>query len=86
MEPMNEDQQLGMLTQSVADAAEDHEDLVTRFESLQTRFDQLEKLITKKLTTVETVFKTLRFLGYLVVAIATFHFGDIPKLWVSFFS
>ena len=86
MEPLNEDQQMGMIVAKQQDAAADLQDLDIKFTELLGRFNALEKLITKKLTTVEAVFKTLRFLGYLAVAVATFHFGDVPKLWVSFFS
>lgn len=86
MKPLTEEQQLGMLIAQQDDARDDHERLVEDFEALKSRFDDLEKLITKKLTTVEAVFKTLRFLGYALVAVLTFHFGDIPKLWVAFFS
>jgi len=47
---------------------------------------ELQTEIALKFRTAETVFKTLKVLGLIVVAILTFKFGDIRALWSTFFS
>ena len=50
-----------------------------------TKVDDLETTVREKLTTVETLFKVFKFLGVIVVAVATFQFGDIAKWWTILF-
>ena len=49
------------------------------------KVDYLEKLVSEKLTTVETLIKVVKFLGVATVAIVTLQFGDIPRWWMHFF-
>ncbi len=54
-------------------------------ESVSRKVDYLEKTVSEKLNTVETVIKVFKFLGLGFVALMTFKFGDITRLWYHFF-
>lgn len=74
MERRQDDKQIGYMTaklEEVLDLAKSHE----------TRLDVLEKNIAEKFTTVETVFKILKFTGLAIAAVLTFKFGDVAQLW-----
>lgn len=49
------------------------------------KVDYLEKTVSEKLTTIETLIKVFKFLGVATVAILTFQFGDISRWWTHFF-
>jgi hypothetical protein len=49
------------------------------------KLDSLHELVSTKFVTAETTFKVVRFLGIIVVAIATLQFGDIAKWWTFLF-
>lgn len=53
--------------------------------ALAEKVDKLEEEVHKKFTTAETVLKTFKYLGAVVLAVATFQFGDIPGLWTKLF-
>ena len=71
-------EQLGYLTARVEDLARDQE-------ALREKFDKLEILIAKKFATAETLFNVFKFIGLAAIAVLTFKFGDISKLWNTFF-
>jgi hypothetical protein len=50
---------------------------------VEQKVDSLTELVSTKFATAETVFKVIKFLGIVVVAIATLQFGDIAK-WFNF--
>ena len=52
---------------------------------VEQKVDELTTMVSSKFATAETVFKVLRFLGIVVVALATLQFGDIAKWWAFFF-
>lgn len=54
-------------------------------QKLAGKLDALEEKVNEKFTTVETVLKTLKFLGLALVAVATFKFGDLGSLWSKLF-
>ena len=72
------DEKVGYL---MAKAEEQKGDLVR----VEQKVDSLTELVSTKFATAETVFKVLRFLGIVVVALATLQFGDIAKWWAFFF-
>lgn len=80
------DQQLGYLTGMVEGLA-DHIQSISK-EGKETReiVLTLQKEVALKFKTAETVFKTLKFLGLIVIAVLTFKFGDIRALWQTFFN
>lgn len=47
---------------------------------------ELQSEIALKFRTAETVFKTLKVLGLIAVAILTFKLGDVKSLWSALFS
>ena len=49
------------------------------------KVDYLEKKVSEKFNTVETVIKIGKFIGLGAMAIATLKFGDITRLWYHFF-
>lgn len=59
--------------------------LQERFDKLEERFDRLESLIEGKLATAEAIFSVIKFIGLAAVAILTFKFGDISRLWTTLF-
>lgn len=72
------DEKIGYLIAKVEEIQADQKALAAKLETLETRVDE-------KFTTVETVLKTLRFLGLFLAAVATFKFGDLPGLWTKLF-
>jgi hypothetical protein len=50
---------------------------------VEQKVDSLTELVSLKFATAETVFKVIKFLGIVVVAVATLQFGDIAK-WFNF--
>ena len=79
MEPLNKEQQLGIILERLSDTV----DAVNRLEQ---RFNGLEARVNDKFKTAETMVKFMRFLGLGFVALLTFKFGDISRLWHHFFS
>ena len=65
----------------LAKAEESKGDLVR----VEQKVDSLTELVSSKFATAETVVKVVRFLGIVVIAIATLQFGDIAKWWAFFF-
>jgi len=57
------------------------EDMNSTLTLLVHRHDELEKTVEGKFKTAETVFKTLKFMGLVSMAILTLRFGDIVKLY-----
>ena len=51
---------------------------------VEQKVDSLTEMVSTKFATAETVFKVVRFLGIVVIAIATLQFGDIAK-WFNYF-
>jgi hypothetical protein len=51
---------------------------------VEQKVDSLTELVSTKFATAETVFKVIKFLGIVVVAVATLQFGDIAK-WFNYF-
>jgi hypothetical protein len=50
---------------------------------VEQKVDSLTEMVSTKFATAETVFKVVKFLGIIVVAVATLQFGDIAK-WFNF--
>jgi hypothetical protein len=50
---------------------------------VEQKVDSLTEMVSTKFATAETVFKVVKFLGIVVVAIVTLQFGDIAK-WFNF--
>jgi hypothetical protein len=50
---------------------------------VEQKVDSLTEMVSTKFATAETVFKVIKFLGIVVVAVATLQFGDIAK-WFNF--
>lgn len=78
MEPLDEQQQIGFLIASVAD-------LQAEQREIRKDLNELAKLVGDKFKTAELTFKILKFIGLVLVAVLTFKFGDISKLWIYFF-
>jgi len=49
------------------------------------KLDKLEDKVSEKFTTVETIFKVIKFTGLAIIAVLTFHFGDITNIWHTIF-
>lgn len=75
---MNQEQQLGVMLERLQDAC-------AGLERLESRFNDLETRVNDKFKTAEVVLSTFKFLGLTIVAIVTFKFGDVTKLWHAFF-
>lgn len=73
---MDQEQQIGYLIAKVEEIAEDQKKTALKVE-------ELELLVIKKLTTAETVFRTLKASIVVVMAVLAFKWGDIPGLWKS---
>ena len=78
MEPLDDKQQIGYLIARIEDIASSQQSLATEFNLLKNRVDE-------KFKTAEVVFKILKFLGLALIAIVTFKFGDISRLWSYIF-
>lgn len=78
MEPMNKDERMGVLIERLNDTI----DAAARLEG---RFDKLEARVEDKFRTAESLMRVVRFIGLTVVAILTFKFGDVSRLWTHFF-
>lgn len=78
MEPLNNEQQLGILIARL-------EEMASSIERLEAKHDALDELVKGKFRTAEVVFKTLKFIGLASVAVLSFKFGDVSKLWQTFF-
>ena len=50
-----------------------------------TKVETLEKTVSEKLTTIDTLFKVVKFGGIVIVAVLTFQFGDISRWWHHLF-
>jgi len=46
---------------------------------VEQKVDSLTEMVSTKFNTAETVFKVIRFMGIVVVALVTLQFGDITK-------
>lgn len=79
MEPINEDQQMGYLLSKIEDIAKGQEVLTLKVTSLEER-------VNDKFKTAEVVVKVMKFLALALIAILTFKFGDVTRLWSYFFS
>jgi len=75
---MERDEKIGYLEANVEHIAKRQDDILKRL-------DRLDYLVESKFHTAEVVFKTLKFLGLVVVAVLSLKFGDIPRLWSHFF-
>ena len=69
-----DEEKIGYLIAKVEELAEDQKALAAKVEALNT-------VVITKLTTAETVFKTLKAVLICAVAVATLKWGDIPALW-----
>ena len=78
MEPMNKDQQMGVILERLTDTAE-------AVHRLEQRFNHLEARVDDKFKTAEAVMKMLKFLGLSALAVLSFKFGDVSRLWTHFF-
>ena len=78
MEPLDEQQQIGYLISEV-------KDLRLEQDNLRRKVDNLHELIMDKFKTAELTLRIFKFIGLVVVAVLTFKFGDISKLWSYFF-
>ena len=84
MEPLDKEQQIGYLISQLNEQKE----MLTRIDTLvldriDSRLDALEKLVESKFRTAEIVFKTLKVIFLLAVAVLTWKWGDLPSLWAS---
>ena len=61
----------------VAKAEEQGRDL----EAVSLKIQKLEDTVAQKLRTVEIVIGVVKFLGFALVAVLTFKFGDVSRLW-----
>lgn len=79
------DQQIGYLLgkmEEFGDTLKQHlKDDTDVLGRIHEKLDKLEDKVSEKFTTVETVFKVLKFIGLALVAVLTFKFGDIAALW-----
>lgn len=62
------------------------EELKSDQERIERKVDALTDLVKVKFNTAETFLKALKFLGLAVLAVLTFKFGDVTRLWHHFFS
>ena len=75
---MDIEQQVGYLVARIEDQGKDIKGLVERVSTM-------EKTLAEKLITIETVFKVFKYFLIVVVAVATWKFGDITKYWTILF-
>lgn len=71
-----DEEKLGYLTAKVEALETDHK-------MTQKKVDDLADLVKDKFRTAEVLFKTLKYTGALILAIATFKWGDIGKHWTQ---
>lgn len=75
---------LGELVQCVRDMRGDITDLKEEVMSNKERISEIHSRVEDKLRLVENVFSTLKFVGYALIAIVSFKFGDIAGLYDKF--
>jgi hypothetical protein len=85
MEPLNQEQQLGIIIEKLQDFEGRFDDFNDRFNIHVEKEDLLEKYVQDKFRTVEIVFNVIKFTGLAIVAVLTFKFGDVTRLWDHFF-
>ena len=73
------DEKIGYL---IAKAEEQRNDI----EALSLKLDRFEGVVAQKLKTIETLIAVGKFIGLAIVAVLTFKFGDVSRLWDHFFS
>lgn len=61
------------------------EEIRADLEKVDSRLSTLEDKVTDKFKTAELAIKWLRFLGLAAIAVLTFQFGDVSRLWVHIF-
>ena len=59
-----------------------HDKLEEKFAAMDKRFASIES----ELSIYKTVYKTLKFIGLALAAVATFKFGDVSTIWKRVFS
>ena len=62
------------------------EDVITKLDKVDDRLSKLETQVNDKFKTAEIVLKVFKYLGLILLAVVTFQFGDISKLWSQLFS
>lgn len=83
---VQQSQQIGELIGTITSMKTAFVEIKEEMASTRAIVRELQTDVALKFKTAETVFKTLKILGLLVVAVLTFKFGDIKSLWSTFFS
>lgn len=82
---MQQSQQIGEMIGTLNEVKANFVELKEEFGVTRALVRELQSDIALKFRTAETVFKTLKVLGLIAIAILTFKFGDIRSLWNTFF-
>lgn len=61
------------------------EEVGEQIDKVDRRLSTLEDTVTSKFHTAEVTFKVLKFIGLGILAIISFKFGDVSRLWTHFF-
>lgn len=76
---------LGEMVGTIKEMKEDLRSLRESTEENRQRISNLHDEVTAKFNTAETVFKTLKVVGLVIIAVATFKFGDIKGILTTLF-
>lgn len=79
MEPLNEEQQMGIVIAQLKDVA-------SAVSKLDERLDALERRVEDKFRTIEIAFKVIRYIGLIGMALVSLRFADSLSLWEQLWS
>ena len=83
---IEQSRQIGELIGTITAMKGDFEDIKEEMSVTRACVRELQSEVALKFRTAETVFKTLKVLGLIAVAILTFKLGDVRALWQMLFS
>ena len=83
---MQQSQQIGELIGTISSMKQDFGEIKEEMAVTRAIVRELQSDVALKFRTAETVFKTLKVLGLIAVAILTFKLGDVRALWSMLFS
>ncbi len=83
---MQQSQQIGELIGTISSMKQDFGEIKDEMAVTRAIVRELQSEVALKFRTAETVFKTLKVLGLIGIAILTFKLGDIRALWQMLFN
>ena len=79
------EEKLGYLIAKTEEMSADNVRFFEQLDKVDNRLSTLEYTVHDKFKTVELFIKGLKFIGLATVAVLSFQFGDVSRLWTFFF-